>query len=131
MFDIVMGIDASEARAKAQADKISKLPFDKDVTRVTIVHVFSNNPRGKSPSQVSSVRHTADRLEDEGYEVKIRGTGGDPSTEILEIATEIDAGLISVAGRKRSSSEKALFGSVSQSLLTQTDRPIIICGRPH
>jgi nucleotide-binding universal stress UspA family protein len=129
MYNVVMAIDASEARAKAQADNISKLPLKKDAIKITIVHVFSDNPRGESTSQVSSVRHTADQLQNEGYEVEIRGSGGDPSTEILDIAEEIDADLVSVAGRKRSPSGKAIFGSVSQSILLQTDRPVIISGR--
>jgi nucleotide-binding universal stress UspA family protein len=128
MYNVVMAIDASEERAKAQADKISKLPLKKDAIKITIVHVFSDNPRGESTSQVSSVRHTADQLQNEGYEVEIRGSGGDPSTEILDIAEEIDADLVSVAGRKRSPSGKAIFGSVSQSILLQTDRPVIISG---
>lgn len=129
MYNIIMAVDASEERAKAQADKVTKLPLDKDAVKITIVHVFSDNPRGESTSQVGSVRHTADQLENGGYEVEIRGTGGDPSAEILDIAEEIDADLISVAGRKRSPSGKAIFGSVSQSILLQTDRPVIISGR--
>jgi len=129
MYNVVMAVDSSEERAKAQVDKITKLPLNKNRIKITIVHVFSDNPRGESTTQVSSVRHTADQLESEGYEVEIRGTGGDPSTEIVDIAEETDADLISVAGRKRSPSGKAIFGSVSQSILLQTDRPVIISGR--
>lgn len=131
MYEVVMGVDGSEERAKAQSENITGLPVDKSSIRVTIVHVFADNPRGKSAGQVKSVREAADRLEQAGIEVEIQGSGGNPTVEILGIAEEVGAELISVAGRKRSPSGKAIFGSVSQSILLETDLPVMISGRTN
>ncbi len=128
MYDVVLGIDADEKRAEAQLENIVELPVDNSSMRVTIVHVFDANPRGQSASQVGAVRDTADGLTEAGIEVEIRGSGGDPAEEILKVADQVDADLISVAGRKRSPSGKAIFGSVSQSILLQTALPVIVSG---
>lgn len=129
MYTVIMGIDGEEERAKAQTQNIAELPLDLDSIKVIIVHVFGDNPRGQSASQVKSVRETANQLENIGIEVEIQGTGGDPATEILDIAKRRDANLVSVAGRKRRPSGKAIFGSVSQSILLRTDLPVLVSGR--
>jgi len=124
-----MGVDGNQERARAQSENVTGLPVDENSIRVTIVHVFADNPRGKSAGQVKSVREAAERLEQAGIEVEIQGSGGDPAAEILGVAEEVDAELISVAGRKRSPSGKVIFGSVSQSILLKTDLPVMISGR--
>lgn len=53
------------------------------------------------------------------------GLVGDPAEEITRYATEQDAEYIVVSGRKRSPVGKALFGSVTQSLLLDADRPVV------
>lgn len=129
MYEIVMGVDGDEKRAREQAENIVQLPVENGSIRVTVVHVFTDNPRGKSANQVSSVREAVGRLEQAGIEVEIRGTGGDPTAEVLRIAEQTGAELISVAGRKRSPSEKVVFGSVSESVLLETDLPVVVSGR--
>ncbi|MFB6130773.1 MAG: universal stress protein [Salinigranum sp.] len=61
--------------------------------------------------------------DDEGITVK--GRVGEPVTEILDEADQIDATYIVISGRKRSPTGKALFGSTTQSLLLSSDRPIV------
>jgi nucleotide-binding universal stress UspA family protein len=54
-----------------------------------------------------------------------RGEVGDPTEMILALAADIDARYIVVGGRKRSPVGKALFGSTTQSLLLDADRPVV------
>lgn len=53
------------------------------------------------------------------------GRAGNPAEEILDYATEADARYLVIGGRKRSPVGKALFGSVTQSVLLEADHPIV------
>ncbi|ELY96828.1 uspA domain protein [Natrialba taiwanensis DSM 12281] len=52
-------------------------------------------------------------------------SSGDAVQNILETATAIDADLLSIGGRKRSPTGKALFGSVAQQVMLRSDRPVL------
>ena len=130
MDDIIMGVDESEARAEAQIESIEDLPLNRDDVRVTILHALSENPEGASASQIGPVRHAAETLEADGFTVEMKAIDGKPSTVLTETAEELDACLISVAGRKRSPSGKVLFGSTAQSVILETDIPTMVSGAP-
>jgi len=70
----------------------------------------------------SVAREAVDGLTDDAVAV---GRVGDPAEQILQYATEEDASYVVVGGRKRSPTGKALFGSVTQSVLLEADRPIV------
>ncbi|ARS90113.1 universal stress protein [Natrarchaeobaculum aegyptiacum] len=53
------------------------------------------------------------------------GLVGDPADAILEYADEHDARYVVVAGRRRSPTGKAVFGSVTQSVLLNADCPVV------
>jgi len=127
MPDILLGIDQSVDRAETQAETVLDL-FDVDDVTAYLLHDFVDNPEGASAMQIRSVRRARDLLEDAGVSVELRERSGDPAQSILEMADEIDADAICVAGRKRSPTGKALFGSVSQSVILNTDRPVLTCG---
>jgi nucleotide-binding universal stress UspA family protein len=63
-----------------------------------------------------------DRTNVEGNPV---GLVGDPADEIIDYADRNNASYIVVGGRKRSPVGKALFGSVTQSVLLNTSRPVV------
>ena len=50
---------------------------------------------------------------------------GEPSERIIEYAKEHDASYVVVSGRKRSPVGKVLFGSVTQAILLNGDRPVL------
>ena len=51
--------------------------------------------------------------------------------KIIEVADEIDAGLIVCGTRGRGSIRTALLGSVSHAVLTHSGRPVLITPAPH
>lgn len=53
------------------------------------------------------------------------GRVGDPAAEILDRAADVDARYVVIGGRSRSPVGKALFGSVTQSVLLDADRPVV------
>jgi len=53
------------------------------------------------------------------------GLMGKPAEQIVSYATEEDGRYIVVAGRKRSPTGKAIFGSTSQSIMLNADCPVV------
>ncbi|MFA1610937.1 universal stress protein [Halobellus rubicundus] len=64
---------------------------------------------------------TVGAVEDAAY----RGRVGDVTQQILYEADDVDPRYIVVGGRKRSPVGKALFGSVTQSVLLDASRPVV------
>ena len=126
MYKVVVGIDTNEERALAQAKAIADLPAQKEVHAI-LLHDFIDNPSGASAPQVAAVRRAKERLETAGIEVSLEESSGDPAAAIIDLAEELDANLICVAGRERSPTGKALFGSVTQSVFLGTERPVLTC----
>ncbi|GCF13370.1 universal stress protein [Haloarcula sp. S1AR25-5A] len=127
MYEIVAGIDKSEARGTAIAEAITEIPMDASQVRVTLLHDFEENPEGASVDQVASVRRARDVLEEADIEVALEESSGEPADAILRLADEQDADMIVVAGRKRTPTGKVLFGSVTQSVILGTDRSVLVC----
>ena len=127
MFTFVVGIDTDVGRAETQAETIASMPLEADDVTAVLVHSFSENREGATVEQVKSVRVAQSRLEDAGIEVTPEGYGGDAATAILNVADDYDADQIVVAGRKRTPTGKVLFGSVTQSVILDTQRPVLVC----
>lgn len=61
----------------------------------------------------------------DGGDVQTIGRVGSPVREIMEAADELDARYLVIGGRKRTPTGKALFGSTTQSVLLDADRPVL------
>lgn len=66
-------------------------------------------------------RETIGGVENASY----RGLVGDVTQKILSLAAEEDPRYLVVGGRKRTPVGKAIFGSVTQSILLEADRPVV------
>lgn len=129
MYRILVALDDTLEHASAQAEAIADMPYEPEDLDVTLLHVFTENTRGASVGQLETTRKMERLLADAGIDPRLDETSGDPSTEILEYASENDIDLIVVGGRKRSPTGKALFGSVTQDVILTTDLPVLVCGK--
>jgi nucleotide-binding universal stress UspA family protein len=71
---------------------------------------------------------TLDELDgtlDEYSDVTFQGRVGEPVGEMIAEADRRDARYLVVGGRKRSPAGKALFGSTTQSILLNSERPVV------
>jgi nucleotide-binding universal stress UspA family protein len=111
-------------------------------SKVVIAHVFTEeeydevletlqidpNTEESTPGTAAR-RHTTTRnlggmLDEAGIPHEIRGGVGAHSEEIVKIATDVDADLVIIGGRKRSPAGKAAFGSTAQGVLLEAPCPV-------
>ncbi len=127
MYEVLLAIDTDEDRALAQAAAVADLPGHDEI-RAVLFHDFTDNPSGASVTQIGAVRRAAAVLEDAGIEVAYEESSGDPAETIVEAARDRGVDSICVAGRKRTPTGKVLFGSVTQAVILNAERPVLVAG---
>ncbi|MFB6183769.1 MAG: universal stress protein [Haloarculaceae archaeon] len=136
MYTILVPIDNDENRSQAQAAFVAGLPVNTGEVQVVLTHVLQGAETEapdamRRPDRVETVRDARDVLEDDGYDVDIVEASTPPAKGILELSEDVDADLIVMGGRKRSPTGKALFGSVTQSVILDSDVPVTVTGGKH
>lgn len=130
VYRVLVPIDGDAERAVAQARTVRGLPGSSDDVAVTLLHVFDADGEGSttSPAEIASGRPAMAELEAAGVSVREVSRSGDPAAEIVAAARETDADLVVLGGRKRSQIGSLVFGSVTQAVLRDTGRPVIVTG---
>lgn len=137
---IIAAVDRSE-RAKRAVSEATELAaaFDDDVH---VVHVLSRSEfveleqtevkkSGRAVGMDRVREHAAELAEraadDREFDVNVeyQGLVGDAADEVVDYATGKDARYIVVGPRKKSPTGKVLFGSVAQSILLNSDCPVV------
>lgn len=77
------------------------------------------------PDAETVARDVVEATLDDTSGVSVQGRVGEPTREILDEAERRDARYLVVGGRKRSPVGKAVFGSVTQSILLNAHRPVV------
>jgi len=126
---VLVAVSRDEDDAIRVSETVERL-YDDDDVEIALVHCFTDNPEGASAAQLSSVRHVREYLEELGFDVEIHERSGEPATEVLEAAAELDADLVCLGGRRRSAAGKVMFGSTAQSILHDADRPVVLAPGP-
>lgn len=125
MYRILVGLDDDVDRAAAQASTIASLPGATDEITAILAHVFQENPEGGSVQQLETVRRVASSFDDAGVDYEYYEASGDPAPELIAAADDAEADMICLSGRKRTPTGKVLFGSVTQSVILGTEKPVV------
>jgi len=136
MYRVLVPVDDDVDRALAQADYVTDLPSADEAVEATLLFVFTGGSddipseyrQFKTADRIQSVRRARERLEDAGVAVQVRDDSGDTIDDIIDEAAALDADAIVLGGRKRSPAGKVIFGSTTQSVILNADRPVVVTG---
>lgn len=135
MYHVLVPMDTDEDRALAQARYVAGLPDAAESVTATVLFVFGGEDvpeewdRFKSATRIGAVRHAIEYLEEHDVEAEVIDESGDTAEFILREAEERDVDAVVLGGRKRSPAGKAIFGSVTQSVILNTDLPVVVTGK--
>ena len=133
MYRVLMPIDDSVDRGVTQAEYLIESPTNPEDVEVVLMHILETVEEDvpdamRKPERVKSVRRARERLEDAGFDVQVVGANRAPTEAIEEQAAELDVDEIVMGGRKQSPAGKVLFGSVTQSVLLNSELPVVVTG---
>lgn len=134
MYHVLVPMDADEDRSMTQARYVADLPGED--TRATLLFIFGAGDdvpeeweKFKSADRIGSIRRASEYLEEHGVDVEVVDESGDTAEFILKEAEDRTVDAIVLGGRKRSPAGKAIFGSVTQSVILNTDIPVVVTGK--
>jgi nucleotide-binding universal stress UspA family protein len=142
MRQVLMPVDSDPDRLDGQLDTLREV-FGQDEVAVTVLYVheeIDTIPDEAGDNVIESINENiealqgvpetieraATTLEGEGIPVEARTTSGDPESAILDVAEDVAADVILIATRDRSPVGKAVFGSVTQGVILEGDRPVLV-----
>jgi nucleotide-binding universal stress UspA family protein len=133
VYRILIPVDDDLDRSMRQATYVTDLPGAPAEISIVVTHVLNRVQEDapdamRQPERVKTVKRVREFLSEKGYDVSVVAASAPPTDGIQELADEEDVDVIVMGGRKRSPAGKVLFGSVTQSVLLNTDRPVVITG---
>ncbi|MHC3438222.1 universal stress protein [Natrialbaceae archaeon A-gly3] len=126
MYHVVLAIDDNVERSLNQAQALADLPRDPDDLKTTITYAFSFKRPDDSMEDLRSVKEVTEFLDEQGIAYDFEESQDEPAEFVIKTAEALDADLICVGGRKRTPAGKVLFGSVSQQIIINADRPVLV-----
>jgi len=136
MYSVLLPVHTNVERALSQANYVATLADEGLDLHAYVLFVFTGKERSPdtpeemkrfdSPMRIDAVKRTTEVLDDAGVEYTIQEDSGEVAADILEDAEALDVDDVVLGGRKRSPAGKILFGSVTQEVLLNTDRPVTV-----
>ncbi|KDS90973.1 universal stress protein UspA [Halorubrum saccharovorum] len=138
MYRVLLPVGGDVEHALSAAEAVISLPNAASEVEVEILNVYEgfevSGEGGRVDSEnvwneenyPDSVDAVEERLTEAGVSVSRRREHGEPAEAIIDVAEELGVDSITMAGRRRSPTGKALFGSTTQSVLLAADRPVTV-----
>ncbi len=133
VFRVLVAVSDDVDQARKQADFVASLPGSEQLD-VTVTHAYveadDRDPRGEPlpPQESDGVQAARERLGEAGIAVETRETYHPVADGIVGLATDVDADLVVVGARRRTPVGKAVFGSVTQSVVLDSPVPVTVVG---
>ncbi|GAB7093198.1 hypothetical protein JCM30237_03500 [Halolamina litorea] len=142
MYRVLLPVDHDDDRLDDQLDALFDLPGREEIS-VTVIHVHEEvdvpadeageyviDSLNRDIAELQGIPETVDRavseLEDAGIFEDLQTAVGDPVDEVIAAGEELDANAYLLGAKDRTPVGKAIFGSVTQGIIVQSDRPVIV-----
>lgn len=143
MYRVLVPIDDREDRVRSQAQAVLELPDAETAIHVDVLHVKTDieifDGDGEEPDigELKADRESLEEfpesatlirelLEDAGIETAFHTIAGNTNSGILNVADQFDSETLVLGARRRTPAGKAIFGSVSQKIILNSDRPVMV-----
>ena len=133
VYRVLLAVSDDVEQAAEQARFVATMPGAAEID-VHVTHAYDDaderDPHGRPlpPAESDGVQAVRERLAEPGLGVETHEAYQPASEGIVDLATDIDADLVVVGGRRRSPVGKALFGSVTQSVVLDSPLPVVVVG---
>ncbi|WP_416841201.1 universal stress protein [Haloferax sp. DFSO52] len=133
MYRVLVPIGNDDDRALRQARFVTDQPYDLSEVEVVLTHVLRGEektapPAMQTPTRVGTVNRAREHLEAHDVSITIAEASAPPEDGILDLVDEMDVDHVVMGGRKRSPAGKAVFGSVTQTVILKSDVPVSVTG---
>lgn len=120
-------LEEAAALATAFGESLEVVSVYEGTSHTDRVNEYANV--AEDPDEAEAVAFAEGVIDDlaSGLSIEYEPVGrmGDPAEEVLTYAESVDASYLVVGGRSQSPVGKALFGSVTQSVLLDSDCPVL------
>lgn len=142
MSRVIIPVDGESEQLDKQLETLDRV-FSQDELEVTVLYVhegIDTAPDEAGKDIVRSINENIDSLqgipktveraqrtlEENGATVNVVTKRGNQKDVVLSVADDVAADVVLVAGSKRSPVGKAVFGSVTQGVILEGDRPVLV-----
>ncbi len=122
---VEVGVELA-AEQGAEVTFVHVLPADEYVVTGRLGPTFPKPHHIDMDESELALREAADTAEEAGVSYALERIAGDTVDEIVAIADSTDADLVVVGSRGRGPFTSALLGSVSQGVLGESKRPVLV-----
>lgn len=143
MYRVLLPVDRNEEHTRSQMETLTSLPAFDEPVEVVVLHVYEridtvpdeagatyiediNESLPELQGRPETVETVLEELAALDVETSVHEMVGEPATAIQSVAEAEDVDVVLVGVRKRSPVGKVIFGSVSQAVLLDSDRPVLI-----
>jgi nucleotide-binding universal stress UspA family protein len=131
MFRVLLAAHGTTSRVRKQAEAIARLPHAAESVEAYVLYVFEESAIDDdselvNPRWINAVTEAEEYLTEQGIDVEVLGRAGNTVARILDVAEEYEVAGLYVGGPARSPTGKAVFGSVTQDVILQSDLPVTV-----
>lgn len=133
MYRVLLPLDGEMDRARRQARYVTSQPCAAEEFVAVVGHALTSEERDvpdamRRIDRVETVRRVTEIFDEADVEYETRELSTPPESGIADIVDNEEIDEIVMGGKGRSPAEKAVLGSVTQTVILNSDIPVVVTG---